>query len=281
MKRVVVRLAAVTLACLITASVLAGGGRLIVFGTGLPRPASSENPSLPVAIPVQATPQAVAVAASPAQPAAAPAETAPAVRYSATPFRSGGRGYLGITSRAPGLSFAAPIPGTIEIRLYQFIEGEVRVGSNVPSLPFFPYVTIVSADARLTYRPGALGSVAELSVADGRVVVVGDPLFRLLDAGRSSWATFYDTRAPYDVLGAANLDRRSAPPPEADHWDGGVEYARLIGAARSKPRRCRHRSSRRRARKMRTSPAKIAGFRKVFSGLAGDRGWSYSELRGP
>jgi len=215
-KRVVVRLAAVTLACLITAGVLAGGGRLIVFGTGLPvagaRPASSEDPSLPVAIPVQATPQAVTVAASPAQPAAAPAETAPAVRYSATPFRSGGRGYLGITSRAPGLSFAAPIPGTIEIRLYQFIEGEVRVGSNVPSLPFFPYVTIVSADARLTYRPGPLGSVAELSVADGRVVVVGDPLFRLVDAGRSSWATFYDARAPYDVvvslqtLGGRDLD---------------------------------------------------------------------------
>src|SRR5207237_9624014 len=75
-KRVVVRLAAVTLACLITAGVLAGGGRLIVFGTGLPvagaRPASSEDPSLPVAIRAPATPPAGPVAASPAQPAAAP-----------------------------------------------------------------------------------------------------------------------------------------------------------------------------------------------------------------
>jgi hypothetical protein len=32
--------------------------------------------------------------------------------------------------------------------------GEVRVGSNVPALPFFPYVAVVSADRRIIYREG-------------------------------------------------------------------------------------------------------------------------------
>jgi len=80
------------------------------------------------------------------------------------------------------------------------IDGEVRLGSNIPSLAFYPYISVVAADRKITYRPGTLGSVTELLARDGAAVAAGDPLFRLVAPGRSSWSTFYNSSAPYDVV---------------------------------------------------------------------------------
>jgi hypothetical protein len=114
-------------------------------------------------------------------------------------YRSGGHSYAGIAA-LPGTVMLAPFDGTIEFRLYQYINGEVRVGSNVPSLPFFPYITIVSSDRRLTFRPGALGADTEVLVRDTERVTAGTPLFRVSGAGRSSWATFYDATSTFQVV---------------------------------------------------------------------------------
>jgi hypothetical protein len=133
-------------------------------------------------------------------PSAAPSPTAaPVPAIAVSPYRSGGRSYAGIEARA-GTVFGAPLEGIVEIRLYQYINNEVRVGSNVPSLPFFPYVTIVAPDRRLTFRAGALGVDSELLTRDGQRVGVGAPLFRTTGPGRSSWATFYDRTIPFQVV---------------------------------------------------------------------------------
>jgi len=52
----------------------------------------------------------------------------------------------------------------------------------------------------MTYRPGTLGSVTELLIRDGAQVAAGDPLFRLAAPGRSSWATFYNSGAAFEVV---------------------------------------------------------------------------------
>lgn len=138
-----------------------------------------------------ATPSAAAATLSPS-PAAAPP-------IAVSSYRSGGHSYAGIAA-LPGTVMLAPFDGTIEFRLYQYINGEVRVGSNVPSLPFFPYITVVSSDRRLTFRPGALGADTEVLVRDTERVTAGTPLFRVSGAGRSSWATFYDATSTFQVV---------------------------------------------------------------------------------
>jgi hypothetical protein len=137
-----------------------------------------------------------ASAAPPATPAPSPAPV-PAITVS--PYQSAGHSYAGIEVR-PGTALLAPLEGTVEVRLYQYINNEVRVGSNVPSLPFFPYVTVTSLDRRLTFRPGALGRDTEMLVSDTQRVGVGAPLFRVIGPGRSSWATFYDPTIPFQVV---------------------------------------------------------------------------------
>src|ERR1700687_1869315 len=82
----------------------------------------------------------------------------------------------------------------------QFLGGEVRVGSNVPSEPFFPYVTITSADRKVILRPGALNQDVQLLVKDGAAVSVGSPLFSTLNNGASSWRTFYDRSVTAQVI---------------------------------------------------------------------------------
>ncbi|MDQ6859423.1 MAG: hypothetical protein M3Z65_10550, partial [Chloroflexota bacterium] len=119
-------------------------------------------------------------------------------------YSSAGHRYAGIQMRA-GTAMRAPLAGTVEVRLYQYIGNEVRVGSNVASVPFFAYVTVVTPDRRLTFRPGALGVDTEVLVQDGQRVAVGDPLFRATGPGRSSWATFYDPTIPFQVVVSLNL----------------------------------------------------------------------------
>ncbi|MDP9246227.1 MAG: hypothetical protein M3O64_06175, partial [Chloroflexota bacterium] len=180
---------------------------LMVAGLGNPGSGAAGRPSTNA--PASAVRSAITLAtATPvptarATPVASPTPTAaPAVVVS--PYSSAGHRYAGIAMR-PGTAMRAPLAGTIEVRLYQYIGNEVRVGSNVPSVPFYPYVTVVSADRRLTFRPGALGVDTELLVQDGQRVAVGDPLFRAAGSGRSSWATFYDPAIPFQVVVSLNL----------------------------------------------------------------------------
>lgn len=189
-------LAAVTAAAIVTAGVLGGAGRLIIVGYAPPAAAPSLNAQVARATPAPAALETAVPAEPP--PTMSPAPTPPP--YTLTTFRFGGHSYLGLGVTDPAATFTAPFAGTVEVRTYQFIDGEVRVGSNVTSLPFFPYVAVSSSERRIVYRPGALGSVTNVLVSDGASVQYGDPLFRLVGPGPSSWATFYDPRASYQVV---------------------------------------------------------------------------------
>lgn len=103
--------------------------------------------------------------------------------------------------RAPlGYVYVAPIAGTVHVRMYQLIDGDVRVGSFVPSLPFFPYVTVESVDRRVIFRPGALNADTELLIKDGERAEPGTPLFKTVGDGATSWRTFYDRGMTANVL---------------------------------------------------------------------------------
>ena len=99
-----------------------------------------------------------------------------------------------------GYVFLAPFAGTVRVSLYQLIDGDVRLGSSVPSLPFFPYVTIESSDRRIIYRPGALNADTELLIKNGDRVEIGTPLFKTIGEGASSWRTFYDRGVTANVI---------------------------------------------------------------------------------
>lgn len=162
----------------------------------------------PTVAPAPPEPSAAPAAAAPA-PAAAPAAPAPALEARA--YRSGGRAYAALTVPA-GVAIEAPFAGRVEVRSYQFIEGQVRIGANVPSLPYFPYVVVRAGDRVLTLRPGALGTDAEVLVNDGATVAAGTPLVRVTGDGPSSWRTFYDRTVEAQVIaslttpGGSDLD---------------------------------------------------------------------------
>ena len=155
---------------------------------------SSRSPGASTSTPARSASATPAAASSPTSPVATQAPAIIATRY-----QSGGHTYAGLEVRT-GTVVTAALDGTVEVRTYQLIDGSVRVGSNVPSLPFYPYITILSADRRVIYRPGELGSDVEVLVQDGQQIRVGGALFRQLAAGRSSWATFYDPTAPFQVV---------------------------------------------------------------------------------
>ena len=116
-----------------------------------------------------------------------------------TAYTNGGKRYAAL--RAPvDYTYVAPIAGTIRVQLYQLIDGEVRVGSNVTSLPFFPYVTVSSADRRIIFRPGALNTDTQMLIKDGERAEPGTPLFKTVGEGASSWRTFYDRGVSANVV---------------------------------------------------------------------------------
>jgi biotin carboxyl carrier protein len=195
----------------LTAVVLLGIGRIILIGDlgvafpSFSQPSALESPSAkptvsPAVLSDVATPNPSPTATPTPQPSPTEAAAPSQAPLALTAFRFGGRSYLGIVVPDLERSFAAPFAGTVEVRTYQFIDGEVRLGSNVPSLPFYPYISVVAADRKITYRPGTLGSVTELLARDGTRVAAGDPLFRLVAPGRSSWTTFYNSSASYDIV---------------------------------------------------------------------------------
>lgn len=178
-------------------------------------------PALPIvmesAAPVVEPTATLAAASAPPAPAATeapvvtpvPAPPAPAVNAAA--YRSSGRAYAAISADV-GATLESPIAGRVEVRLYQLINGEIRVGANVPTLAFFPYVVVRSSDRVLTLRPGALNIDSEVLVRDGSTVSAGTPLVRVIGSGASSWRTFYDRNLQAQVVaslttaGGADLD---------------------------------------------------------------------------
>jgi len=116
-----------------------------------------------------------------------------------TAYSNSGKRYAAL--RAPvGYTYTAPFAGTVTVRRYQFIDGQVRVDSIFPGLPFFPYITVESADRRVIFRPGALDVDTELIVKDGSRVAAGAPLFKTIGEGASSWRTFYDRGVTANVI---------------------------------------------------------------------------------
>jgi hypothetical protein len=208
-RHALLRIGAVAAASGITAVALFGIGRVILVGDlgiampSFPQPAATPTPSLtpsPAVLSETATPNPSPTPTPTPEPS--PTETAaptpsPLVL---TAFRFDGRSYVGVVVPDADRIFVAPFAGRIEIQTYQFINGEVRVGSNVAGLAFYPYVSIITPDRKITYRPGTLGSVTELLTRDGTNVAAGDPLFRLITLARSSWTTFYNSSAPYQVV---------------------------------------------------------------------------------
>ena len=161
----------------------------IALVTATPTPPPPVTPSASPTVPT-----ATATAATPT-----PSPSATADPMTATAYSNSGKRYAAL--RAPiGFAYTAPFAGTVSVRRYQFIDGQVRVDSIFPGLPFFPYVTLESADRRIIFRPGALDVDTELSVKDGDRVVAGAPLFKTIGDGASSWRTFYDRSVTANVI---------------------------------------------------------------------------------
>jgi multidrug efflux pump subunit AcrA (membrane-fusion protein) len=208
-RHALLRIGAVAVASGISALVLLAVGRLILIGDlGVDMPSFSQ-PGAPASPSPSPTPSPTVLSdiATPSPSPTPTPEPSPTETAAPTPspleltaFRFGGRSYVGVVVPDVDRTFVAPFAGTVQVQTYQFIDGEVRVGSNVPSLPFYPYISVVAPNRRITYRSGTLGSVTEVLASDGTTVAAGDPLFRLITLGRSSWTTFYNSSAPYQVV---------------------------------------------------------------------------------
>lgn len=153
-----------------------------------PTPTAVPTPS-PTPVPTDAPPTATPTPLPTPSPAA----------MTVTAYASSGKRYAALSAPVDYV-FVAPVAGMVRVQLYQLIDGEVRVGSFVPSLPFFPYVTVSSADRRIIYRPGALNADTEMLIKDGERAEPGTPLFKTVGEGASSWRTFYDRGVTANVI---------------------------------------------------------------------------------
>lgn len=182
-------------------------------GTALRSVAPSASPLVVVAATATVAPTSAATVAPTSPPHTSPPPTASptdspatatptpvsAPSFAVEAYSSGGKRYAAL--RAPvGHVYLAPIGGIVLVKTYQLIGGEVRIGSFVPSLPFFPYVTLQSADRRVIFRPGALNADTEMLIKDGERAEPGTPLFKTIGDGASSWGTFYDRRVTANVI---------------------------------------------------------------------------------
>ena len=155
------------------------------------------TPTLPP--PATASPSPTVAPTVTPTPSPTPSPSATADPMTAAAYTSSGKRYAALTVPV-GYVFLAPLAGAVRVSLYQLIDGDVRVGSAVPSLPFFPYVTLESTDRRIIYRPGALNSDTELLVKNGDRAEIGTPLFKAIGEGASSWRTFYDRGVTASVI---------------------------------------------------------------------------------
>jgi hypothetical protein len=165
---------------------------LVYTPTPPPSPPVTPTPAL-----TSPSPPAYPTDASISTPTPPPATIPDALTVAA--YTNSGRRYAAL--RAPlDYVYLAPIAGTVKVLLYQLINGEVRVGSNVTSLPFFPYLTLESAERRIIFRPGALNVDTQLLVKDGERADAGAPLFKTVGEGASSWRNFYDRGVTANVI---------------------------------------------------------------------------------
>lgn len=165
----------------------------------VPRATTAFAVSTPVAVPATSVP-ATAVPATPAPTpvrTVAPTPAPPAV--TAIPYSHLLGNYVALNVPA-GTTFAAPFAGTVQIQLWQFINGQIVGGAGDGTRPVFPYVRIAAGDRFITYRTGAITKDTELLVQSGTVVKVGDPVFKVVGPGPASWSTFYDDGMISQVL---------------------------------------------------------------------------------
>jgi hypothetical protein len=207
-----VRRSGLATAATITLGVLIGVSALGI-GVGMSRATQRDSTTpqptiVPATIPPTATPIPTAAATS-----AAPTRTPLPIIVSA--YTYAGKRYAAVTAPV-GFMYAAPFAGNVRIAMYQLIDGQIRIGSNVPSQPFFPYLTLTAADRRIIYRPGAFEKDTELLVEDGAKIETGKPLFKVAGTGPSSWQTFYDPSVTAQlIVSLASLpgDRELDPVP--------------------------------------------------------------------
>ncbi|MSQ37855.1 MAG: hypothetical protein EXR61_06040 [Chloroflexi bacterium] len=166
----------------------------------VPAPRATAVATPPASVPVPATlvPVPVAAAATPAPTTAPTAAPAPPAVV-AIPYSHALGNYVALNVRA-GTAFAAPLAGTIQIQLWQYVNGQILQNANDSTRPVFPYIRLVAGDRLMIYRVGALTKDTELLVQNGATVKVGDPLFRVVGSGSSSWSTFYDDGMSSQVL---------------------------------------------------------------------------------
>jgi biotin carboxyl carrier protein len=140
-----------------------------------------------------------------ATPAASPTPTATTSLDALTfeLYTNGGRHFAAFVLSSAPYTVTSPIAGTVSIAMYQFLDGDVRVGSNIPELPFFPYVTVTGSERKVVLRPSSLQAGVKLLVQSGQKVGVGDALFSIKDLSASSWRTFYDRSLEAPVIASA------------------------------------------------------------------------------
>jgi hypothetical protein len=109
-----------------------------------------------------------------------------------------GKRYAGVVAPV-GAVFIAPFEARVEVIVYQLIDGEIRTGTDVAGIPSYPYVILHTGDRTMKYRPGALTTDTEIVVQASRVSP-GDPLFRIIGTGASSWRDFYDATVGAQVI---------------------------------------------------------------------------------
>lgn len=114
------------------------------------------------------------------------------------PYSLGGRDYTGVTAD-PGTVFVAAFDARVEVAVYQIIDGEFRTNTDVAGLASYPYVFLFADDRIMKLRPGALAADTEILVARS-FVLAGEPLFRVIGRGPSSWHDRYDPRVRAQVI---------------------------------------------------------------------------------
>lgn len=131
-------------------------------------------------------------------PTASPSPAATAAPLALQPYSFNGRAYTGVRAGAE-TTFLSPFDGTVEIRIYQLIDNEIREFTDVRDQPFYPYVIVNTADRRFTLRPGQLER-ATVVLAKNGPVRAGDALFRVVGDGASSWKDFYDDTVSFNIV---------------------------------------------------------------------------------
>lgn len=127
-----------------------------------------------------------------------PSPTASLAPIVLQPYKLSGKSYTGVVAPV-GAVFVAPFDARVEVIVYQLIDGEIRTGTDVAGIPSYPYVNLHTGDRIMRFRPGALTTDTEILVNTARVSE-GDPLFRVIGSGASSWHDFYDATVGAQII---------------------------------------------------------------------------------